>query len=187
VTGDVRWRWGADVLSHQHCATYLEGGKILIFDNGCHRKEAPSFSQVVEVDRATKKIEWSYRSDPILAFYSFMISGCERLPNLNTLITEGATGRIFEVTPEGETVWEYVSPWVTPSERFGPTTAVFRAYRIPEKDVRLEGLKLSPVPYQELNDRIAAYEALSPEDEKPREPSKKPKAAPKRRSRAKGR
>jgi hypothetical protein len=188
VTGDVRWRWGEDVLSHQHCATYLEGGKILIFDNGCHRKEAPSFSQIVEVDRETKKIEWTYKAEPILAFYSFMISGCERLPNLNTLITEGATGRIFEVTPEGETVWEYVSPWTMISERFGATPAVFRAYRIPEKDVRLEGLKLSPVPYQDLNDRIAAYELLGPDDEAPPTSSSKKKAPARKRraARAKG-
>jgi arylsulfotransferase ASST len=179
ITGDVRWRWGADKLSHQHHATYLEQDKILIFDNGCHRREAPSFSQIVEVDRATKKVEWSYQAEVILGFYSFMISGCERLPNLNTLITEGASGRLFEVTPEGETVWEYVSPWILPS-RFGPTSAVFRAYRIPERDVRLEGLKLSPVPYEELNDRIASYEVLREADERFEKP-----APPKRKRRAK--
>jgi hypothetical protein len=179
VTGDVRWRWGSDVLSHQHHATYLEQDKILIFDNGCHRREGPSFSQIVEVDRETKKIEWSYKAEMVLGFYSFMISGCERLPNLNTLITEGAHGRLFEVTPEGETVWEYVSPWLMPS-KFGPTSAVFRAYRIPEKDQRLEELKLSPVPYEALNDRIAAYETLREDDESPAT-----KPAPKRTRRAK--
>jgi hypothetical protein len=179
VTGDVRWRWGTDVLSHQHNATYLEGDRILIFDNGCHRREAPSFSQIVEVDRATKKIVWSYKSEMILGFYSFMISGCERLPNLNTLITEGATGRLFEVTPEGETVWEYVSPWLLPS-RFGPTAAVFRAYRIPEGDPRLEGLALSSVPYDTLNDRIAASEKLGEADESP--PKKPSPAASRKRA-----
>ena len=33
-TGDVRWRWGADNLSHQHHATWLDSGNILVFDNG---------------------------------------------------------------------------------------------------------------------------------------------------------
>ncbi len=164
TTGDVRWRWGPDTLSHQHHATWLENGNVLIFDNGCHRREAPSFSQIVEVDRETKEVVWSYKAEVILAFYSFMISGCERLSNGNTLITEGATGRLFEVTAEGETVWEYVSPWVVPS-RFGPSPAVFRAYRIPEGDSRLAGLALSPVPYETLNDRVAAYEILGEEDE----------------------
>ena len=29
----------------------------------------------------------------------------------NTLICEGSNGRIFEVTPAGEIVWEYVNPF----------------------------------------------------------------------------
>jgi hypothetical protein len=166
-TGDVRWRWGSDVLSHQHHATELDNGHILVFDNGCHRREMPSFSQIVELERDTGKIVWSYRGDPILAFYSFMISGCERLPNGNTLITEGATGRLFEVTTEGETVWEYVSPWLLPS-RFGPTSAVFRAYRIPKGDPRLTGLPLDHARYRVLNERIAANKTLGPADDTPR-------------------
>jgi hypothetical protein len=179
TTGDVRWRWGADKLSHQHNATWLDDGRILIFDNGCHRREAPSFSQIVEVDRETGTVEWSYQSVPILAFFSFMISGCERLGNGNTLITEGATGRLFEITPDGETVWEYVSPWLLPS-RFGLTTAVFRAYRIPDGDPRLEGLPLSPAPYESLNERIAAYEPLGEADDNPkrrRKPAGRKKSA----------
>jgi hypothetical protein len=34
----------------------------------------------------------------------------ERLPNGNTLITESEGGRLIEVTPEREIVWEYISP-----------------------------------------------------------------------------
>ena len=164
TTGDVRWRWGAGVLSHQHHATWLDNGHILVFDNGCHRLEAPSFSQLLEVDPATKEIAWTYKAEPIVSFYSFMISGAERLPNGNTLITEGASGRIFEITAEGETVWEYVSPWIVPSP-FGPTSAVFRAYRVAEDDTRLAGLALSPIPYDALNERIASGEVLGVDDE----------------------
>ncbi len=164
ITGDVRWRWGEDVLSHQHHATMLDNGHILCFDNGCHRPDAPSFSQILEIDPATKKIEWTYKAQPILAFYSFMVSGAERLPNGNTLITEGATGRLFEVTLEGETVWEYVSPWILPS-KFGPTSAVFRSHRIAENDPRLSRLDLSAAPYEALNERIARGEMLGADDE----------------------
>jgi hypothetical protein len=35
-------------------------------------------------------------------------SSAPRLPNGNTLICESVTGLVFEVTVEGETVWEYV-------------------------------------------------------------------------------
>jgi Arylsulfotransferase (ASST) len=163
-TGDVRWRWGPGVLSHQHHATWLDNGHILLFDNGCHRLDGPTFSQVLEVDPITNQVAWSYKAESIMAFYSFMVSGCQRLPNGNTFITEGATGRLFEVTPEGETVWEYVSPWMMPS-RFGATAAVFRAYRVAEDDPRLAGLALSPAPHDSLNERIAAYELLGIDDE----------------------
>lgn len=165
ATGDVRWRWGANSLSHQHNAAWLATGNVLVFDNGCHRREAPSFSSVVEVDPATSKVVWNYRSEPLLAFFTFMCGGAERLANGNTFITEGATGRLFEVTPEGETVWEFVSPWMMPSPRFGPTPVVFRAYRIAEGDPRLAGLALSPAPYDALNSRIAASEILLRDDE----------------------
>ena len=40
------------------------------------------------------------------------ISGAHRLPNGNTLICAGVRGTFFEVTPAGETVWEYVNPVV---------------------------------------------------------------------------
>ena len=163
-TGHVRWRWGEGVLSHQHHATWLENGNVLCFDNGCHRVDAPAFSQILEINPSTKETVWTYKSVPVLAFFSFMVSGTERLANGNTLITEGASGRIFEVTTEGETVWEYVSPWMVPS-RFGPSTAVFRAYRIPEGDPRLTGLALSPTAYESWNDRIDNNEVLGVDDE----------------------
>ena len=163
-TGDVRWRWGPDGLSHQHHATMLDNGNILVFDNGCHRRGAPAFSQVVEVDPATKNIVWCYLADTILAFFSYMVSGCERLPNGNTLITEGASGRLFEVTPENEVVWEYVSPWILPSS-FGPTPVVFRAYRVAPDDDRLQGLPLDAAPYAALDERIDAGEVLGEADE----------------------
>ena len=166
ATGDLRWRWGSEVLSHQHHATWLDNGHILLFDNGCHRRDAPSFSQIIEVDPATREVVWTYRSEPILAFFSFMISGCERLPNGNTFVTEGASGRLFEITPEGETVWEYVSPWLLPSPRFGPTPGVFRSYRFAADDARLAGLALNPDAYDDLNARIAADETLGEADDR---------------------
>ncbi len=36
----------------------------------------------------------------------------QRLPNGNTLICEGAPGRIFEVTSGKEMVWEYINPFM---------------------------------------------------------------------------
>ena len=61
-------------------------------------------------------------------FYSPFISGAQRLPNGNTLITEGSGGRLMEVTKNHELVWEYISPYVGQSF---PVNMIYRAYRYP--------------------------------------------------------
>lgn len=162
-------RWGPSELSHQHNAQMLDNGNILVFDNGCHRKRGPAFSRIVEINKDTREFVWSYAAQTILAFNSFMVSGAQRLPNGNTLITEGASGRLFEVTPKREVVWEYISPWSIPS-KFGVTPAVFRSYRIGIDDPRLAHLPLSADNYAELNEAIARGEVQNePEYEHNRE------------------
>jgi hypothetical protein len=72
-------------------------------------------------------------------FRSDLAGSAQRLLNKNTLITEALSGRIFEVTQDGELVWEWVSPF-GPSPPYGdpsqgvlrPANLVYRAYRIPE-------------------------------------------------------
>jgi len=45
---------------------------------------------------------------------------------------------LFEVTPEGEIVWEYVSPFMA-ADRFGdPSNEVFRAYRYAEDSPQIK-------------------------------------------------
>jgi hypothetical protein len=168
-SGDVKWRWGGShinkdhdpkvwgpaELSHQHNAQMLDNGNILVFDNGCHRKRGPGFSRIVEINPDTLAFVWSYSAPTVLAFYSFMVSGCERLPNGNTLITEGASGRLMEVTQKHKVVWEYISPWTLKSS-FGPTPAVFRSYRIAADDPRLANYTLSADQYSDLNEAIAS-------------------------------
>ena len=53
---------------------------------------------------------WTYSERSEGSFFSPIVSSVQRLPNGNTLIGEGSTGRAFEVTPAGEIVWEYVNP-----------------------------------------------------------------------------
>lgn len=53
---------------------------------------------------------WRYTAETPTDFYSRVISGAQRLPNGNTLICEGMSGNVFQVTPDGKTVWQYVYP-----------------------------------------------------------------------------
>jgi outer membrane protein assembly factor BamB len=106
-TKKIVWAWGPGVLDRQHMPTMLPDGHILIFDNGTHRK----YSRILEIDPRTGETLWNYTADPPESFFSSAVSGQERLPNGNTLICSGGQGRIFEVTMEGEIVWEYVNPY----------------------------------------------------------------------------
>jgi len=125
-TKEITWSWGRGEIMLQHDATLLENGNILIFDNGVPQRG----SKVVEVNPKTNTIEWEYKAK---GFFSGFISGAQRLPNGNTLICEGATGRIFEVTPEKEIVWEYRNPY---GEMLRGLRAVFRAYRYGSEDIK---------------------------------------------------
>ena len=125
-------------------------GNILIFDNGgsagfgSPNPGSPTgvgnalrdYSRVLEIDPVTLEVIWSCGStgkppEPPtskIRIYSSFISSAQRLPNGNTLITEGTSGRIIEVTPTQDIVWEYISPYY--SKKMG-MNGVYRAYRLP--------------------------------------------------------
>ncbi|OBB31337.1 ArsR family transcriptional regulator [Mycolicibacterium peregrinum] len=115
-----------DQTSGQHnphmIAAGLPGaGNILVFDNqgGAGYPAAPlgiyAGSRVLEIDPATMEIVWQYTAEdsglPSWTFFSSFVSNAQRLPNGNTLITEGMQGRLFQVAPDGDVVWEYHSPY----------------------------------------------------------------------------
>ncbi len=87
---------------------------------------------MLEVDPVTDEIRWEYNGDPPEAFFSALRGGCQRLPNGNTLITESDRGRVFEITPEGEVVWEFYNPVTRSggSER----SAIYRLTRLEADD-----------------------------------------------------
>ncbi len=126
-TGAIVWHYQNDEMGGQHDAQMLENGNILLFANGTYAADL-HHSQVWEINPATNKIVWRYRAQKNpMSFFSPMIGGCQRLPSGNTLICEGAKGCIFEVTPEGDVVWEYVSPYFNHHPMFGPINWLFRA------------------------------------------------------------
>ncbi len=137
--GRIVWKLGPPALAHQHAPTPLSNGNLLIFDNGTHRVDhGTSFSRVVEVDPSTKEIVWTYQERRPIDFFSPRISNAQRLPNGNTLICEGSFGRLFEVTRDGEVVWEYVNPYFgvpAGQPNAPPTNAVFRAFRYSVEEI----------------------------------------------------
>jgi hypothetical protein len=129
-TKQVVWQYAGDYkggLSGQHDSHMIEpglpgAGNILVFDNGASPTADLSHcgcSFVLEVEPTTKQVVWVY--DKREQLHSNFTSSCQRLPNGNTLILEAAHHRLFEVTPECETVWEYVfdTPWTQRAYRYG--------------------------------------------------------------------
>jgi uncharacterized protein (UPF0248 family) len=145
-TGKIVWKLSTPMVAGQHAPTMLANGNVLIFDNGVHRlDDSMPYSRVIEVNPATNEIVWKYQDKPAWNFFSPRMGNAQRLPNGNTLITESAFGRIFEVTKDGEIVWEYVNPYFGKPLFGGPPTSesnqVFRALRYSAAEIaRARGL-----------------------------------------------
>lgn len=135
--GDFLYRWGNPEnydrgtaedrqLFNQHDVQWIKAGlpgagNVMIFNNG-DGKLRPHSSVVefstplsedntyaLEGDSAYGPVElaWEYAPTDEDIFFSWFISGTQRLANGNTLVNHGASARVREVTPEGEIVWEY--------------------------------------------------------------------------------
>ncbi|MFI9604572.1 aryl-sulfate sulfotransferase [Streptomyces sp. NPDC052043] len=128
--GAVRRRIGSGFLAGQHAPSLSGENRVLVFDNGFQRQHpGPPFSRVVEFDLRTGDVLWTY-TDPVpFDFFSALQSGAQRLPGGTTLVCEGLSGRVFEVTPEGATVWEYVNPYFVTSPLGGDVPAANRMFR----------------------------------------------------------
>lgn len=183
--GDVLYRWGYAQqydrgaasdrkLYQQHHTHWIEpglpgAGNILIFNNGIGRGYS-SVDEIVPPVGATGNYAlatgaafgpgaptWTYVGSPTSSFYSAEISGAQRLPNGNTLITEGVKGNLFEVTAAGEKVWQYINPVTTvplaqgsaipadPNRADQYMNAVFRVTRYGPDFAGLQGKDLTPI------------------------------------------
>jgi len=122
--GDLLYRWGNPAsygesgnryLYGQHDAEWINpdsaSSNILLFNNG--NKKQRDYSTVLEIDpksysHGNASIVWEYGDDgDEESFFSDKLSGSQRLDNGNTLICSGVKGRVFEINPAGEIVWEY--------------------------------------------------------------------------------
>ena len=89
--------------AQQHEPILLENGSMLLFDNlGRHGR-----SRVIEFNPFTLEITWEYDGD----LFTQVMGSVQRLANGNTLITETDAGRVLEVTPDKQVVWEFNTPY----------------------------------------------------------------------------
>ncbi len=176
--GDLLYRWGNPAaygagnardrqLFEQHDAQWIAqgcpgAGNILIFNNGQERGYSSVEEIVPPVDgqghytlSGPDRPLWHYQAKNPTDFFSSEISGVQRLSNGNTLVCEGVHGTLFEVTPDGETVWRYVNPVIglgplaqgerSPKDHRGhDMNAVFKVHRYAKDYPAFTGKDLTP-------------------------------------------
>ncbi|MCX7047485.1 MAG: DUF1566 domain-containing protein [Candidatus Sumerlaeota bacterium] len=181
--GDLLYRWGNprqydagtagdQKLLQQHDTEWIPAGRpgagnILIFNNGISRGYSTideitppvdaggNYSLTTGTAYGPSALTWTYRATNPADFCSTEISGAQRLPNGATLICEGLTGRLFEVTTAGLMVWEYICPVtdagpmtqgdaIPADPRGGFLNAVFQADRYAPDYPGLAGKDLTP-------------------------------------------
>ncbi len=103
-TQEVKW-WQNGPWHRQHDPDFLPDGRIGIFDNRMFH----DWSRILIIDPVTREIETVYKADPPEAFYTEIRGKQQFLDNGNVLITEAERGRVFEVAPDGEIVWEFIN------------------------------------------------------------------------------
>lgn len=126
-TGKLKWEKQGPWL-RQHDLDITPDGRIEIFNN--RSKDVGKWvdtSQVVAFDPANGSVEVLYPVGKDDRFYTYIMGAHQALPNGNRMITESTAGRVFEVTPAGEIVWDYRLPYD------GEVASLFSyAIRIPE-------------------------------------------------------
>jgi hypothetical protein len=110
-SSEVVWQYSKD-LDYQHEASMVpEGlpgaGRILLFNNGHRSRNGYRRSLVQAIDPISGEVEWEFGSR---FFFSSIAGTVQKLPGTNYVIASSHGGRIFEITPAGEIVWEWVPP-----------------------------------------------------------------------------
>lgn len=155
--GDILFRWGNPQnygqgdeedqdLFFQHNPNWVEygehKGKIIMFNNRLSKFDFSSVEiidpeldvngQFVLPDNGEFQLAQNHISMNIENtgpfFYSEYTSGASVMPNGNIYVTAGQSGRILEMNPQGDLVWDYLiedSGYIFRSEKYSPDFAGF--------------------------------------------------------------
>ncbi len=136
----IKW-WKVGPWLRQHDPDFQPGGKITMFDN--HSDDSPDGvhgggSRIWAVDPATDTVRTLYGGQDGQPMYSPERGTHQILANGNLMITEAQQGRSFEVTPNGEIVWEYVNrydadrvAWIHDAEVYAPSFFTVKDWSCP--------------------------------------------------------
>ena len=110
--GTIKWSYRGPWI-RQHDPDILADGTVLVFNNGSEEFNfnRPRGSNLVLFDPADESWEIVYPQPGKRLFYTDIMGEQQVLPNGNILVTESRRGRVFEITPDGRLVWDFVLPY----------------------------------------------------------------------------
>jgi hypothetical protein len=191
--GDFLYRWGNPMaynhgvpndqkLFGQHYPhwipeTFVDGGKILVFNNGNGREPlAVDDYSSIEIINPTTDINNNYvysigtayspsftdlvYDAPVQKdFYSRIMGSAQRLPNGNTLICDSDSGYFFEIDNNGVKLWEYKNPQKTNGDiisqgQTAESNLTFKAFKYRSDYSAFTGRDLTPGLPIELNSNL---------------------------------
>jgi len=106
----VKWM-ATDPFVSQHDPQFIGDGWIGLFDNnrdGTDTGQVLGGSRIIAIRPDSNEVRVLYSGTPEQPFYTDVAGKFQILPNENLLITEALGGRVFEVTPDGKLVWQWV-------------------------------------------------------------------------------
>ena len=137
---EIVWSLTDRTWGHQHHAEMLPNGNITLFANGMNNLQQPLHSRAIELDPKSGEVVWQYIDPQRWTFFTPVMGGVQRLTNGNTLLCESLNGRVFEVTPDREIIWDYICPTFQPVPVLqGRGNALFRAYRYAPNSPEIAG------------------------------------------------
>lgn len=109
-TLQIRWHQTGPWL-RQHDPNFISTGDIYVYNNRKDDQQGRRFvgSNIIRLDPVSRNWEIIYKGTEDHPFYTNVLGKHQYLGNGNLLIAGGHEGRVFEVTPSREIVWEYIN------------------------------------------------------------------------------
>lgn len=94
----------------QHDPDFIDGNTISVFDNNNAGRPVDGIQSRIVVEHVPEgTLEVAFAGRPDLPFFTVIIGRHQWLSNGNLLLVESTGGRVLEVDPAGQLVWQYVN------------------------------------------------------------------------------
>jgi hypothetical protein len=138
-----------EINAYRNASGQASSGYINPPDAGYYWLESPKDTHKSK-KLISNQVVWIYGSKSNQGFFSHIGSSAQRLPNGNSFICADTEGHFFEVTDQGDVVWEYVNPvtrdgiYEVMPDAIPMTNSVFRAFRYAADNPAFAGRTLVP-------------------------------------------